>query len=473
MANWFARLRDDLDAPPSGPVFSWRWVVVPLVVLAALTAFARLTEFDLRMEQLIYQAGGNSWALGEKHPFWLALYRYGTIPAAVVVLLSILGYVGSWKKQPLRRWRRVFLYLIVCAIVGPGIISNAGLKEYWGRPRPREIQGLGGHSHFEKILSFDGSSDGKSFPCGHATMGFYFVCGFFLLRNHRRKLAEWILLGGIVLGTFMGIARMAQGAHFFSDVVWAGAVCYFSSLGLYFALGLHRGLIRRGLKSGKMPLWLSATMGILTIGLIVAILLASPYQNRRHFFIVNDFAKTGPLEVLLIFTVGEVEIDQGERLLIEGEAYGHGVPTSKIGAQYVEWEREGFSAIWYMERFSGWFTEVNEQLQVELPWDRVRKLKIRTGNANVWIDMDKTGTDTSIQIFSGTGTVFLHPRGRRIKLVGAKNAKVTGTVNEPKRVGKQLRCRLVVDPDFSGTIAIADPEEATGPDIDAESANPE
>lgn len=457
-SEWFATLRDDLEQDSAEPVFMWRWVLIPLAVITGLTVFARLTNFDLGMQELIYQAGDGSWRLGD-HPFWYSLYKLGTFPATIVVLLSVLGYIGSWKKQPLRRWRRVFLFLLFCAIVGPGIVTNAGLKEYWGRPRPREVQGLGGHSQFEKILTIDKSSDGKSFPCGHATMGFYFVCGFFLLRRHRKKLAQWFLIGGFLVGAFMGIARMAQGGHFFSDVVWAGAVCYFTAMGLYYLFGLHKGIVRRGLRSGKMPLWLTVSMAAAAVGLVTAILLASPYRGQRNYYILNDFAKEGPLEILLILTIGEIEIRQGEDLHIEGEAYGHGVPTSKIGAHYVEWEREGFSAIWYSERFSGWLAEVNQQLYMDFPWERVRKLKMEAGNTKMWIDLDRIENVATIQFFSGEGEVHLYPRGKVVKLIGGENARIIGELPDDPRA-KDVGCRLLVDPEFTGTIYIGDPRES-------------
>jgi membrane-associated PAP2 superfamily phosphatase len=38
----------------------------------------------------------------------------------------------------------------------------------------------------------------------------------------------------------MGYARMAQGAHFLSDIVWALGVVYLSALAVFYALGLHR-----------------------------------------------------------------------------------------------------------------------------------------------------------------------------------------------------------------------------------------
>jgi len=37
---------------------------------------------------------------------------------------------------------------------------------------------------------------------------------------------------GVLYGVLMGIARMGQGAHFASDVAWAGGITYFTCLGI-------------------------------------------------------------------------------------------------------------------------------------------------------------------------------------------------------------------------------------------------
>ncbi|MEM9018224.1 MAG: phosphatase PAP2 family protein, partial [Verrucomicrobiota bacterium] len=406
----------------------------------------------LAAQEWIYRISGESWSNGERG-FWDVLYRYGTIPATIVVLLAIIGYVLSWSRPAFRRWRQVLLFLVMVAVVGPGIITNAGLKEYWGRPRPREVEGLGGHSAFERVLTIDRSSDGKSFPCGHATMGYFFIAGFFLLRRHRRSLAELFLIGGLAAGFFMGIARMAQGAHFFSDVIWAGAVCYFSAMGLYYAMGLHRQLARRGLAKRKMPVWLRIVSGSAAVGLLGAVLLASPYRDARNLFVVNEFAKSGPLEILLILTLGEVDIVGAEKFRITGEAYGHGVPTSKIGEHYVEHDRGDYSAIWYKERLSGFLTEVNEQLKVELPWERVRKLKMETAEANLWIDLAEVAGQTRIQLMSGSGTIRFQRAQTGLRLIGGENAEILGEERYLSE-GGQSKVRVIIGPQFIGKIIV-------------------
>jgi membrane-associated PAP2 superfamily phosphatase len=41
-----------------------------------------------------------------------------------------------------------------------------------------------------------------------------------------------VLAGGLSYGLLMGVARMAQGGHFPSDVLWAGGMVYLVGLTL-------------------------------------------------------------------------------------------------------------------------------------------------------------------------------------------------------------------------------------------------
>jgi lipid A 4'-phosphatase len=64
-----------------------------------------------------------------------------------------------------------------------------------------------------------GDSGGKSFPCGHCLMAFYFMVPYLFFRNRKKRVAFCFLLFGLIYGLLVGIARMVAGAHFASDVV--------------------------------------------------------------------------------------------------------------------------------------------------------------------------------------------------------------------------------------------------------------
>jgi len=456
MLQPFRTLLTELESEPTGPRFQWRWVIVPAVILAVATVFVRLTGFDLHAQQAIYRAGQGSWKLGD-HPFWKSLYDLGTIPTMVIIIAALIMFFLSWSREALRRWRRVFIYLLSVAAVGPGIITNGILKEYWGRPRPREVQGLGGHNAFEEILTLDLSSAGKSFPCGHATMGFYFLCGFFLLRRYRKSWANSLLIGALILGCLIGIARMLQGAHFFSDMIWAGAVCWYTALGLFYALKLDRGVVKRGLAKGKMPLRTKLVAGVLGLGLFAGIFLASPYRDIRNYYIVNDFAKVGPINLRLKFVAGEIKVVPGEVLRIEGEAYGHGIPTSSISESYREINEGEFTTIAYVERMSGFLTEANQYLTVTVPWDRIHHFRLEVEDAKVRIQGAHLKPEARLQIAGGNGDITFIPSPGNWAIRDQGSAEVLGKEYLEPVEGERMILTLMKE--FEGRFEI---ESASG-----------
>jgi membrane-associated PAP2 superfamily phosphatase len=61
-------------------------------------------------------------------------------------------------------------------------------------------------------------------------MGFYLMAPAFVLYRRRTGWAAAFLLFGLIAGGTIGLARMAAGAHFASDIVWAGGFVYFTGL---------------------------------------------------------------------------------------------------------------------------------------------------------------------------------------------------------------------------------------------------
>ncbi len=454
--QYFGGLVSDLRAAPSGSRFSWGQLVgLPLAVLALLTSFAWLTGFDLQAELAIFNAGEGSWKFGE-HSLWWFLYRFGTFPAMIVAFVSIAGFLGSWKFQKLREWRKLFLFNILLGVIAPGIITNLALKEYWGRPRPRDVVEFGGHNQFEQVLTMDRTSDGKSFPCGHATMGFYFMGGFFLLRRHRRKLAWGILAFGTIFGLLMGIARMVQGSHFFTDVIWAGAVCYFTGAALYFALKIDRGALTEP-SPGKLPKGVKIGATLLSLAILVGVIFASPYQDRRNWFLVEDYSKKGPLQFRLILALGNIEVVPAEELLITGEAYGHGVPTSKIGEQFLEIERKNGAFVVYKEELRGRFSEINEDLRVELPWHRIRMVEIDVGEAKLDIDLAGVEGKRNLRIRGGTGSVIIKAGDANLEVSGSEGKNISDDRSEPEIPSKKPQViSIEIGEAFEGSVQVVD-----------------
>jgi len=111
-------------------------------------------------------------------------------------------------------------------IIGPGLLVNTLFKDNWGRARPSQVEEFGGTKQFTRAaLPADQCAKNCSFVSGHASVGFFFLA-FAYVWPRRRIL--W-LASGTALGLGIGLVRIMQGGHFFSDVIFCGIVVYLSA----------------------------------------------------------------------------------------------------------------------------------------------------------------------------------------------------------------------------------------------------
>jgi membrane-associated PAP2 superfamily phosphatase len=206
--------------------------ILLLLIAIFISIIINQLQIDMKLQSLFFQDG--VWTHKNDEP-WQFLYDYGNIPALILSISGFLLLLASYYVKKYIPYRKVALYLIVVMVVGPGLITNSILKDQWGRPRPRNIVEFNGKYEFEPVLTIDVESKGKSFPCGHATMGFYFFALYFLLISKRRKLAFFFFWVAILYGGIIGLARIVQGGHFLSDVIWAGIVVFLTAKWFYIA----------------------------------------------------------------------------------------------------------------------------------------------------------------------------------------------------------------------------------------------
>jgi len=211
---------------------------VPIIILCVLTVVFRLTNLDLRILDLFFTPD-RGWFLQSAEP-WDVLYDYGTYPAFLTVIAALLVFGAGFLIKRLSAFRRIALFLILLMVLGPGLAIN-GIKSQWGRPRPREIQYFDGNQRFRPVWNKGEPGDYASFPSGHAGMGYYLMAPFFVLRKSSRRWAYLFLFVGIGYGSLIGFARMVQGAHFPSDIVWSGGLVYLTGLILSYAFQFQKG----------------------------------------------------------------------------------------------------------------------------------------------------------------------------------------------------------------------------------------
>lgn len=218
----------------------WLDFLIPLAILGIGTWLIRYYFWDIKLSRLFYLGNSKWW--GMYNPLCDFMYDYGTIPALALSIIALGIFIVSFFFHNFYKWRRKCLFLMLVMLLGPGLIVNGVMKEYWGRPSPRNINFFGGKFAYEKPLEIDLSSPGKSFPSGHSAMAFYFFTLYFLVRGKRKKWTAITFIFALIYGFFMGFVRIAQGGHFLSDILWSGGIVYLSSALCYYLLKINSAL---------------------------------------------------------------------------------------------------------------------------------------------------------------------------------------------------------------------------------------
>ena len=191
-----------------------------LLVSGALALlFVLVPDIDLAFSGLFYDVGAGFTQNGA--PWERVLYE------SVGVLL-----VGAFRKGPFGRQGRVAALLLLVLALGPGLVVNGILKEHWGRARPRDVTEFGGERHFTPAFVISDQCERNcSFTAGHPSAGFALAALGYAYVSRRRRWAVFAAATGF--GLLVGLARVAAGGHFLSDVLFSGIIV----IGLTILLG--------------------------------------------------------------------------------------------------------------------------------------------------------------------------------------------------------------------------------------------
>jgi lipid A 4'-phosphatase len=211
-------------------------------VAALVTAlFLFAPEIDLATSRLFYDAKAG-FVLSDWPP---VVVLYQAVPLVGWGVFVLVGVGAAWLfllDRPLWRLdRKALVFLVVSMAIGPGLLANSLLKNHWGRARPVQVEAFGGTHRFTPApLPAAECERNCSFVSGHAALGFSLV-GFALLLPPGRAKRLWIAVT-VGFGALVGLGRIAQGAHFLSDVVFAGLIVYGASALLHWWIVQRDGL---------------------------------------------------------------------------------------------------------------------------------------------------------------------------------------------------------------------------------------
>ena len=208
--------------------------LLPLVAILLISVIASIFDLDRSAARLFFDPVSR-WPY-EFYWLWDGLYHYGWIPAGSIASGGLGLLLTALFARRARRFWRPGLFLVLLLALGPGLLVHNIGKDLWGRPRPVDTIDFGGFRPYHHVYQRAGDNMGKSFPSGHAAIGFYTLAPFFLLRRRNRKGALSALVGGSAYGLLMSIGRMAQGGHYLTDVLWSWYLVSLTGSALYYLL---------------------------------------------------------------------------------------------------------------------------------------------------------------------------------------------------------------------------------------------
>ena len=349
-----------------------RSILIPIILGVLFSLFSNLFNWDLQFQNLFWDDHLAIW-IGKENVIASFFYHYGIIPAVVIPLLSLIIHILSYSFKSILKFRTIALYLFLVLAIGNGILANGLLKEYWGRPRPAQIVEYNGTQPYEPSLWINFESYGKSFPCGHATMGFYF---FSLALLFQKRVRISIITFALIFGLVIGIVRSSMGGHFLTDTVWSAIFMWIVSKAIYLKLQLNKNKFyseetpKSKFEKLKKKL-IQLALVPLSLLFIIAVLLASP-RDKVHSIIIP------PIESQTIqLNINQTGIiylkSNSDHFLIKTHAVGFGFPKSKLISKY---QIEPSNSITLSHEVSGFFSELNASTTIHLPSSKEYEIRL-------------------------------------------------------------------------------------------------
>jgi membrane-associated PAP2 superfamily phosphatase len=219
--------------------FGSRAFILPCALIWLAVA-ARLGGLDRWLSDLAFDGASAQFPLRDAWPLELVGHHLAR-SMVVIVWLGLVGLAAaSYGFEALRPCRRILWTTAAAMVLGPLIVVM--LKSVTGFPCPWSLKRYGGFAA-EATSWFTMPVDaGHCFPAGHSAAGFSFFAFAFAARAIRRPrlavAAFWVALS---LGTLFSAVRVAQGAHFLSHGLWAGAIDWLAAAAVFLP-GRNRGV---------------------------------------------------------------------------------------------------------------------------------------------------------------------------------------------------------------------------------------
>jgi membrane-associated phospholipid phosphatase len=159
---------------------------------------------------------------------------FGTYACRILALLGIAALMHVLLRHKYGRFSRpteLFAQVTIRTLVLNDLLFVQITKTLWGRVRFRELDAL--QADFTPWYLPQGITGHRSFPSGHAAMGWMLLPLLLLVldRGRRVRVGTGVLV--IAWGLLVAVSRVVVGAHYASDVLFSSAVGVLCFLLLY------------------------------------------------------------------------------------------------------------------------------------------------------------------------------------------------------------------------------------------------
>jgi lipid A 4'-phosphatase len=201
-------------------------LVIALAVAATVgLVFGIRPDLDLELAALFFDPGRGGFWRAYDVPYLRArdaatwLITLVALPAVVALVVKLVR-----PRRPLLVPGRAIILMLLTLALGPGVVANLVFKEHWSRPRPIDVAEFKGDEHFRPWWDPRGDCPKNcSFVGGEASGAFWTLAPAAVVPPPWRALAYG---AAIAFGAGVSALRMAAGAHFFTDVVFAGVFTF-------------------------------------------------------------------------------------------------------------------------------------------------------------------------------------------------------------------------------------------------------
>lgn len=209
-------------------------VVSGITTLIALAIFRANPHWDMAVSQWFFETAPcvtnaaperscGRFPIAEQ-TFWQGLREFGLSVPRLLMLMMLVSVpaIFVFNRTPDENHLRTISIGLVALFIGPLLITNWILKEFWGRARPFQTLDFGGAEAFSLPGTItDACARNCSFVSGESAAAFWMLWLVPLLPLAWRWKAGLLLLS---FALFVAGLRVAFGRHFLSDVTIAAGI---------------------------------------------------------------------------------------------------------------------------------------------------------------------------------------------------------------------------------------------------------